>query len=89
MSQDQATQTGCCSTCGQPLIIDPRKKILDSLPERGYVRQKLLIPHLLPFSSATLWRKVAAKEFPAPQKLSPRITAWRIDEVKAWLALHE
>jgi prophage regulatory protein len=74
-----------CPGCGQPLVVDPRKKILDALPERGYIRQKLLIPHLIPYSPATLWRRVKAGEFPAPTKISPRISAWRIEEVKAWL----
>jgi prophage regulatory protein len=58
----------------------------DDLRKDQYVRQKLLIPHLLPFSSATLWRKVNSGEFPAPKKLSARITAWRIEEVRAWMS---
>lgn len=41
---------------------------------------------LLPFSGATLWRKVAAGEFPAPVKLSDRVTAWSSESVAAWLA---
>ena len=40
---------------------------------------------LVPFSSATLWRKVKAGEFPAPVKLSDRVTAWRCSDVLAWL----
>jgi predicted DNA-binding transcriptional regulator AlpA len=40
---------------------------------------------LLPFSNATLWRKVAAGEFPAPVKLSNRVTAWRCEDVRAWM----
>ena len=78
-----------CTCCGQPIVINERQKILASLPERGYVRQKLLIPHLLPFSSATLWRRIADGSFPAPKKLSARITAWRIEDVKEWLLNQE
>lgn len=77
-----------CASCGQPMLIDKRQKILASLPQRGYIRQKLLIPHLLPFSSATLWRKVGDGGFPAPVKLSPRITARRIEDVKKFLEGH-
>lgn len=55
------------------------------LPATGYVRQAQLIPAIIPFSSATLWRKVKAKTFPAPLKLSERVTAWRCEDVHAWM----
>jgi prophage regulatory protein len=54
-----------------------------ALPETGFVRQSQLIPAIFPFSSATLWRKVRAGTFPAPVKLGPRITAWRVDDIRA------
>ena len=55
------------------------------LPESQYIRQSQLIPFIVPFSSATLWRKVGTGEFPRPVKLSERITAWRVADVNAWL----
>lgn len=58
----------------------------DSLPSTGYVRQAQLIPTLIPFSSATLWRKVKAGEFPKPVKLSERVTAWRAEDIRDWMA---
>lgn len=57
----------------------------DTLPQIGYIRQRELIPTHVPFSPATLWRKVKTGEFPAPVKLSERITAWRVQDVRAWL----
>ncbi len=64
--------------------------LLNELPKTGYIRQSQIIPHILPFSSATLWRKIKAKEFPAPIKLSKRVTAWRVEDIRAWLdKLHE
>lgn len=54
------------------------------LPETGYVRIPLLML-LLPFSQATLWRMVKRKAFPSPVKLSTNITAWRVEDVRAWL----
>lgn len=60
--------------------------LLGSLPEVGYVRQAQLIPAIVPFSSPTLWRKVKAGTFPKPVKLSPRVTAWKVEDVRAWLA---
>lgn len=55
------------------------------LPATGYVRLSQLIPTIIPFSSATLWRKVKAGQFPRPVKLSERVTAWRVDDVRAWM----
>jgi prophage regulatory protein len=52
------------------------------LPETGYIRQSRLIPAIFPFSSATLWRKVKAGTFPQPVKLGPRITAWRVEDIR-------
>jgi prophage regulatory protein len=70
----------------------------DGLPEAGYVRQADLVGAkergpdkparrgLIPFSATTLWRKVNSKEFPAPVKLSDNVTAWRVEDVRQWLA---
>lgn len=67
-----------------------------SLPATGFVRLAQLVhdprkpekPAPLPFSKATLWRMVNAGTFPAPVKLSERITAWRVEEVRDWIAAH-
>lgn len=55
------------------------------LPDTGYVRQAQLIPSVLPFSAATLWRKVNDGSFPQPVKLSARITAWRVEDIRNWM----
>lgn len=54
-------------------------------PSNGYLRQSQLIPDLLPFSQSTLWRKVKDGTFPAPVKLSLRITAWRVSDIEQWM----
>jgi prophage regulatory protein len=51
----------------------------------GYIRQSQLIPAIFPFSSATLWRMVKAGTFPKPVKLGPRITAWRVEDIRELL----
>lgn len=63
-----------------------RSSPFSELPAYGYIRQSRLIPNVVPISPATLWRKVAAGTFPRPVKLSERVTAWRIEDVRAWLA---
>lgn len=57
----------------------------DDLPATGFIRQAQLIPAVVPFSSATLWRKCKAGQFPKPVKLSERVTAWRVGEIRAFL----
>ncbi len=59
---------------------------IGALPETGFVRQAQLIPTILPFSAPTLWRKVKVGSFPAPYKLSLRVTAWKVEDVRQWLA---
>ena len=56
-----------------------------TLPPTGYVRQAQLLASVVPFSPSTLWRKVRAQTFPAPVKLSAGVTAWRVEEVRAWM----
>ena len=65
----------------------------DTLPDSALIRESCLVqspkrpdrPTPLPFSGATLWRKVKAGTFPAPIKLGTKITAFKVGEVRAWL----
>ncbi|MBY0233941.1 MAG: AlpA family phage regulatory protein [Burkholderiaceae bacterium] len=53
---------------------------------RGLRRPHPGTPGILPFSSATLWRMVRSRRFPAPVPLGPRMTGWRCEDVEAWAA---
>ncbi len=55
------------------------------LPETGFIRQAQLTPGIVPWSAATLWRKVKSGQFPRPIKLSERITAWSAQDVRDWI----
>ena len=75
-----------CPNCGQ-LMSSEKTAIerLDDLPlQVKYIRQKGLMP-LLPFSPATLWRRVGDGTFPKPVKISKGVTGWIVQEVRAWL----
>lgn len=68
-------------------------KPLSELPLSGYVRQTDLVGRpskgvrgLFPFSPTTLWRMVANGTFPRPVKLSPGCTAWRVEDIREWMA---
>ncbi len=56
------------------------------LPDEGYIRQKDLIPAVLPISHATLWRWVKRGMFPAPRRFTHGVTAWHVGQVRAFLA---
>jgi predicted DNA-binding transcriptional regulator AlpA len=77
----------------QPVII--HQSDFDSLPNSAWVRESQLVRSPknadsvvapLPFSAPTLWRKVAAGTFPKPCKLSDRVTAWNVGQVREWLS---
>lgn len=40
---------------------------------------------LLSVSDKTIWNWVKRGAFPAPIKLSPSVTVWRLSEVQAWM----
>lgn len=66
----------------------------DTLPDSAFIREAQLVqspkrpdtPAPLPFSAPTLWRKVKAGTFPKPIKLSERVTAFNVGQVRAWMA---
>jgi prophage regulatory protein len=62
------------------------------LPETGFLRLPHIIgdpqatppiPARIPVSKSTWWAGVKAGRYPAPVKLGPRITAWRVEDVRA------
>ncbi|MCE0723992.1 helix-turn-helix transcriptional regulator [Legionella resiliens] len=64
---------------------------MNSLPHTGFVRLPQIIgnkkanppiPPIYPISKSTLWKRVKEGTFPKPIKLSARITAWRVEEIR-------
>jgi len=54
------------------------------LPVTGFVRLADL-RQIIPLSDSTIWRRVKAGTMPAPVKLSPRVTAWKAEDIRQWL----
>ncbi len=61
------------------------------LPEIGYIRLAQLlgnrtadppIPPIIPVSKSTWWAGVKSGLYPKPVKLGPRITAWRVEDIR-------
>jgi prophage regulatory protein len=56
-----------------------------SLPQTGFLRlNSILGPRgPIPVSKSTWWAGVKAGRFPAPVKLGPRTTCWRVEDIRA------
>lgn len=57
----------------------------DARPAASFVRLPVVCS-LYACSPATAWRWVKAGKIPAPVKLSDRVTAWRVGDLRAALA---
>ncbi|MEW9838586.1 helix-turn-helix transcriptional regulator [Mesorhizobium marinum] len=55
------------------------------LPDSGFVRlSSILAPNgPIPVGKSTWWAGVKDGRFPAPVKLGPRITAWRVEDIRS------
>lgn len=55
-----------------------------TMPQTGFVRLKqILAPNgPIPISKSTWWAGVKDGRFPKPVKLGPRITAWRVEDIR-------
>ena len=72
----------------------------ETLPDSALIREKLIIgqvhkshgkmsaepPRIVPVSRSTWRRMVKAGQAPAPVKLHTGITAWRVGDLREWLA---
>lgn len=64
---------------------------LSTLPETGFLRLPQIVgnskaqppvPALIPVSRSTWWAGVKSGRYPRPVKLGPRITAWRVEDIR-------
>jgi prophage regulatory protein len=59
----------------------------NELPKTGFVRLPAIIaPHgPIPVSKSTWWAGIKAGRYPKPVKLGARITAWRVEDIRAFI----
>jgi predicted DNA-binding transcriptional regulator AlpA len=62
----------------------PRPQPVAALPDTGFLRQPQVLS-FVPISKSTLWRRVHARTFPEPVKLSERVTVWRAEDIRRWI----
>lgn len=60
-------------------------KNFDALPDAANVRLPI-VAGLVGCSEATVWRMAKKGTLPAPRKLSERVTAWNVGELRLALA---
>ncbi len=65
---------------------------MNYLPTTGYLRLKQILgntksnpptPPLIPIGKTSWWQGIKEGKFPKPIKLGPRITVWRIEDIRA------
>lgn len=56
----------------------------DQFPETGFLRLSGVIgpEGPIPVSKSTWWEGVKDGRYPKPVKLGPRITAWRVEDIR-------
>lgn len=68
---------------------------MHQLPETGFVRLSEIIgapkanppvPAIIPVKKSCWWAGVKSGRFPRPVKLGERITAWRVEDIRALIA---
>jgi predicted DNA-binding transcriptional regulator AlpA len=55
------------------------------LPETGFVRLSTILK-IIPISRSTWWKGVKSGKFPKSVKIGDRITVWRVDDIREFIA---
>ena len=60
----------------------------DGLPETGFVRLSSILAPTgpIPVGKSTWWAGVKSGRFPKPIKLAPRITVWRVEDIRSLIS---
>jgi hypothetical protein len=70
---------------------------MNVLPKTGFLRLPQIlgnpksnppIPPIIPVGKTRWWEGVKSGEFPKPVKLSERVTAWRVEDIRALIEQH-
>ena len=62
----------------------PNASATAQLPATGFLRLRYILAPLgpIPVSRSTWWAGVKDGRYPKPVKLGPRITAWRVEDIR-------
>jgi prophage regulatory protein len=68
---------------------------MNQLPETGFLRLSQIIgnpkanppiPPIIPVKKSCWWQMVRDGRAPKPVKLGPRVTAWKVEDIRALIA---
>lgn len=68
---------------------------MNHLPETGFLRLPQIIgdpkaeppiPAIIPVKKSCWWDGIKKGRYPRPVKLAPRVTAWRVEDIRALVA---
>ena len=59
--------------------------VQSTLPPSGYVRLPVVL-NVFPVSKSTWWAGCKSGRYPKPVKLGPRVTAWRVEDIRSLIA---
>lgn len=59
-----------------------------TLPKIGFVRLSMILK-VFPVSKSTWWAGVKDGKYPKPVKLSPKITAWKAEDIHNLISQHQ
>lgn len=71
---------------------------MNQLPPTGFLRVYQIVGRpkatppvapIIPVSESTWWAGVKSGRFPSPVKLGPRTTAWRVEDIRAFISAQE
>lgn len=71
---------------------------MHQLPETGFLRLPQIIgdsyaqppiPPTIPVKKSCWWDGVKSGRFPKPVKLGPRVTVWRVEDIRDLIASHD
>ena len=66
----------------------PKRKnnpIIQPMPDEGFVRLPQVL-HVLGIGKTTFWNGIKTGRYPAPVKLGPRTSAWRVQDIRVLIA---
>ena len=66
--------------CRDPFSRNPNSH----LPTSGFLRLRQVM-QFVPISRSTLYQKMKLGTFPRPVKLGPRISAWRVEDIRNYI----
>ena len=81
-----------CQALGRPLLVEGSMAMTNNFPDFGLVRLSQIIgdtrtdppiPAVIPIGRSTWWAGVRSGRYPQPVTLGRRITAWRVEDIRA------